>query len=87
MFANAAMFDNNLPNWNTASATRMYAMFFNASTFNGIISDWEVSRVTDFRFMFEKASQLNGDLSHGECHVHDGNVPSTLISQVGMLER
>jgi surface protein len=58
-----AGFNEDISNWNTSSATKMFGMFFKQTSFNKDLSRWDVSKVTDMSFMFGLASSFNTDIS------------------------
>ena len=59
---NSLNFNEPLTNWNTSSATSMYAMFAYAKTFNQPIEQFQVSRVVNFNCMFFEAEAFDQSL-------------------------
>jgi surface protein len=62
MFNEAAVFNQNIGNWDVSNVTNMYGMFREASAFNQNIGGWKVSNVTDMGTMFSQASAFNQNI-------------------------
>ena len=55
MFQDAAVFNQDIRNWNVSNVTTMYWMFANSTSFDQNIGSWNISGVTDFaNFMYTK---------------------------------
>ncbi len=71
MFFNASVFNQDLSNWNTSSATTLKAMFNGATIFNNGLSagvpstimNWNTSSVTTIESTFASAPAFNGNIS------------------------
>jgi len=63
MFRGAAIFNQNISDWDVSSVTNLSSMFRRASVFNQNISDWNVSSVEDMSNMFRGTSNFNQSLS------------------------
>jgi hypothetical protein len=57
-----SVFNQDISNWHTTSATNMSFMFLSNTVFNQDISSWDVSGVTNFGVMFDGASSFNQNL-------------------------
>ena len=64
MFWNADAFNQNIPDWSTASITSCQEMFFNANIFNGTLTNWVTTALTNTRLMFGNCPNFNQPLSH-----------------------
>ena len=73
MFENAASFNQNIGNWNTAAVFHMSYMFAGASAFNQNIGNWNTGAVTFMSHMFNSATAFNQDISGWDV----GSVSST----------
>lgn len=63
MFANCAVFNQDINSWNTGAVTNMISMFQGATAFNQDIGAWDTSAVELFAAMFADATAFNQDIS------------------------
>jgi surface protein len=63
MFSDAATFNRDIGNWDTAHATDMDYMFFRANAFDQDLRKWDTSKVATMMHMFHGATTFNQDLS------------------------
>ena len=70
MFREMPLFNDNIGNWNTSSATNFIAMFFGGSTATGVfnnggsdsIKNWNTANVTDMSNMFQNQVAFNQEI-------------------------
>ena len=62
VFANAALFNQNIGSWNVGNVTDMNGMFGGAAAFNQNIGGWNVSNVANLSFMFYRARAFNQNI-------------------------
>ncbi len=52
MFSNAALFNQDISDWDTGNVESMFGMFWNASSFDQDLGEWDISSVTTMINMF-----------------------------------
>jgi len=58
-FRDCSLFNGNIGNWITSTATTMRFMFFNCTVFNQDLDSWDTSSVTDMSSMFQSCPVFN----------------------------
>ena len=59
----AAVFNDDLSEWDVSSVTRMVSMFMRATSFDGDISRWGLSSVASVSGTFNGVAAFNGNIS------------------------
>jgi surface protein len=63
MFANAALFDQELGSWDVSKAEDMHGMFSGSSPFNHDLNNWNTSNCRRMSLMFDQNRFFNQDIS------------------------
>jgi surface protein len=86
MFHNAAAFNQDIGNWNTANVTNMLLMFWGAKTFNQDLSRWEIAACVEGIFHgsgMSKKNSLKFNSIEMECEVPKvPKIPAILAIEV-----
>ena len=62
LFYECTLFNQNIGDWNTSSATDMSSMFTRATNFNQNIGEWNTSSVTNMNGMFFQSTNFNQNI-------------------------